>query len=122
MASIAPEGTSWAHELKAFARDVEESTHGELRVKWYLGGIAGDETAALERARKGQLDGMAGAILCQQLAPSMRLLRLPGMFESREEAFYVMGRMRADIESEMRQRGFAFLGGAGFGFDVIFSR
>lgn len=122
MAAIAPEGTSWARELKAFARDVETNTGGELRVKWYLGGIAGDEPTAVERSRKGQIDGLAGAIFCQQLAPSMRALRVPGTFESREEAFYVMGRMRADIEAEMRQSGFAFLGGAGFGFDAIFSR
>jgi TRAP-type C4-dicarboxylate transport system substrate-binding protein len=122
MAAIAPDGTSWARELKAFARDVETNTGGQLRIKWYLGGIAGDEPTAVERTRKGQLDGVAGAIFCQQLAPAMRVLRVPGMFESREEAFYVMGRMRADIETEMRASGFAFLGSAGFGFDAIFSR
>src|SRR5258708_31437984 len=122
MAANAREWTMRAREPKAFARDVESSTNGELRVKWFLVGIAGDELTAVERSRKGQLDGLAGAIFCQQLAPSMRVLRLPGMFESREEAMYAMGRMRSEIEGEMQKAGFAFLGGAGFGFDAIFSR
>ena len=30
MAAIAPEGTSWARELKAMARDIETASHGEL--------------------------------------------------------------------------------------------
>ena len=49
MAAIAPEGTSWARELKAFARNLERATDGAVRVKWYLGGVAGDEAEEVER-------------------------------------------------------------------------
>ena len=42
-ASLVPEGTAWARELRAFARDVENLSHGNLRVKWYFGGITGAE-------------------------------------------------------------------------------
>ncbi|MCA1664398.1 MAG: hypothetical protein LC659_09050, partial [Myxococcales bacterium] len=62
MAAIAPEGTSWARELKAFARGVEKATDGALRVKWYLGGVAGDEAEELARVERDQLDGGAGAM------------------------------------------------------------
>ena len=59
MAAIAPDGTEWARALKAFAQEVETQSKGELRMKWYLGGMAGDELTALDRIKRGQLDGEA---------------------------------------------------------------
>jgi TRAP-type C4-dicarboxylate transport system substrate-binding protein len=122
MAAIAPEGTSWARELKAFARDVHAGTSGALQIKWYLGGIAGDELAAVARVQKGQLDGAAGAIFCGQLAPSLRVARVPGLFYDREEPFYVIGRLRAAVDAEFRKSGFTNLGEGGFGSDALFLR
>src|SRR3954451_3899123 len=79
LAALAPEGTAWAREMKAFARDLEQATHGEVTAKWYFGGIAGDELTVLERIHKGQLDGTAGALFCEQLAPSFRVTRVVGL-------------------------------------------
>jgi TRAP-type C4-dicarboxylate transport system substrate-binding protein len=122
LAAVAPDGTSWARELRAFARDVENTSHGELRVKWYLGGIAGDELTALERVRHGQLDGEAGAIFCQRLAPSLSVVRLVALFQTRDEAIYVLGRLRPVLDEEFRKAGFANLGLGVFGIDALFSR
>jgi TRAP-type C4-dicarboxylate transport system substrate-binding protein len=121
MAAIAPDGTAWARELKALARDVEVLSAGELRIKWYLGGIAGDELGALERVKRAQLDGEAGAIFCQRLAPSLRAARLVGVYQSRDEAVYVMTRLKPRLDEEFRLSGFANLGEAVFGSDVLFS-
>lgn len=122
MAAIAPDGTEWARSIKAFARDVESVSKGELKVKWYLGGIAGDELVALERVKHGQLDGQAGASFCQRLAPSLRAARLAGLYQSREEVIYVMGRLKPVLDEEFRKSGFFNLGQAVFGADVLFSR
>ena len=67
LATAAPDSTSWAKELRAFGRDVEASTDGQVAVKWYMGGVAGDEKEALERIAKAQLDGMASGIECAQI-------------------------------------------------------
>ncbi|MDB4970580.1 MAG: TRAP-type C4-dicarboxylate transport system, substrate-binding protein [Myxococcales bacterium] len=122
MAAIAPDGTEWARTLKAFARDVEVSSKGELKMKWYLGGIAGDELAALERVKQGQLDGEAGSSFCARLAPSLRAARLGGLYESRDEVVYIMGRLKPVLDEEFRKSGFFNLGQAVFGADVLFSR
>ena len=122
MAAIAPEGTEWARAIKAFANEVELQSNGELRMKWYLGGIAGDELTALERVKHGQLDGEAGAIFCQRLAPSLRVGRVPGLFATRDEFIYVMGRLKPILDEEFRKSGFTNLGEALFGIDVLFSR
>src|SRR3954463_9025735 len=68
-AAVAPDGTSWAREARAFAREVENVTANGVRTKWYFGGIAGDEMEELARLRRGQLDGIAGAVYCERLAP-----------------------------------------------------
>ncbi|HWE28647.1 MAG TPA: TRAP transporter substrate-binding protein DctP [Polyangia bacterium] len=122
MAAIAPDGTEWARALRAFSQEVEAQSHGELRMKWYLGGVAGDELAVLDRIKRGQLDGEAGAIFCQRLAPSLRAARLPAMYRTRQEAIYVMGRLKPVLDEEFRKAGFANLGESVFGLDVLFSR
>ncbi|HEX6836281.1 MAG TPA: TRAP transporter substrate-binding protein DctP [Polyangia bacterium] len=122
MASMAPDGTAWARELKAYARDVETATDGELRIKLYLGGIAGDEAAVPERMRKGQLDGEMAAVTCERMAPSLRVLRVPGLIRRRDEALYVIDRLRSKAEAEFRARGFALLGLTWFGSDILFTK
>src|SRR5438067_456169 len=84
MASVAPDGTAWARELKAFGREVQSVTANEVQIKWYLSGIAGDELRTNERIQRDQLDGMvSGGILCQRLAPSLRAVALAGQFRDR---------------------------------------
>ncbi len=121
--TVAPEGTGWAREFHAFARYVEAEAKGALRIKLYLGGVAGDELEMGERIRRGQLDGAAsGHFLCQSIAPSMRILRLPGVFQSRDEARDVVTRLQSTIDDEAAHNGFVVLGAAGLGPDVLFTR
>jgi TRAP-type C4-dicarboxylate transport system substrate-binding protein len=121
--TVAPEGTGWAREFHAFARYVEAEAKGALRIKLYLNSVAGDELEMGERVRKGQLDGVAtGQFLCQSVAPSMRVLRLPGVFQSRDEARDVVTRLQSTLEEEAAKNGFVVLGAAGLGPDVFFTR
>jgi TRAP-type C4-dicarboxylate transport system substrate-binding protein len=121
--AIAPEGTGWAREFHAFGRYVEAEAKGALRVKLYLDGVAGDELQMGERVRKGQLDGVAsGQFLCEAAAPSMRVLRIPGVFQSRDEARDVVGHLLPSVEDEAAHNGFVILGAAGLGPDVFFTR
>lgn len=121
--AVAPEGTGWAREFHAFARYVEAEAQGRLRIKLYLDGIAGDELAMGERVRRGQLDGVAsGHFLCQEAAPSMRVLRIPGVFQSRDEARDVVAHLLPTVEQEAAHNGFVVLGAAGLGPDVLFTR
>ena len=122
MAAVAPDGTAWARELRAYARDVEQATSGEVRIRWYLGGIAGDEAQALTRVERGQLDGLAGSMVCQRLSPSLRAVRAAGLFRSAEESRWVMARLKADIDKELGQGGFVNLGQGQFGDDALFAR
>jgi TRAP-type C4-dicarboxylate transport system substrate-binding protein len=122
MAAIAPEGTGWARELKAMSRDLENATHGAVRLKWYLGGIAGEETAAIERVRRGQLDGAAGALFCGGLSPTLAVTRVAGLVQSRDEALHLLNHLRPRINEDFKRAGFVDLALGNFGNDIIFLR
>src|SRR5690242_13263013 len=69
MGLVAPEGTEWARIMRAVGREVERDTQGQVQMRFYMGGIAGDELTTADRIRRGQLDGsVSGGMLCQELS------------------------------------------------------
>src|SRR5437588_9958766 len=111
LSSIAPEGTGYARELRAMAAETLAQTQGRVRVKPYFGAVAGDEHAAWDRVQRGQLDAVASAaMLCEQLSPTMRVMRLPGMFRDRDEAAVVLGRIKPLADREFERAGARNLG------------
>ncbi len=123
LATPAPDGTAPARLLKALAREVDKETKGELRIKWYWGGVAGDELTVHERIKREQLDGTAsGGPLCMLVSPSLRISQLPGVFQTREEARHVVTLLRPTLEAEALQRGFTLFTTVGLGPTVLLTR
>lgn len=120
-ATVAPEGSTWARQARSFAREVEESSHGQLLVKWYFGGAAGDEPAMARYLRERKLDGLASGV-CGRLAPALTVTNVIGLFRERDEGTYVLRKIRPLIEAEMRDSGVTSLGIASFGQAILFSR
>jgi TRAP-type transport system periplasmic protein len=119
-ATMAPAGTAWAREFNAFARDVEEQSG--VRIKWYFGGIAGDERAMGQRLARGQIDGVAsGGPLCEQLAPSLRALRVMGLITSTAEEQFAIDRLRPIFEGELRKQGVVPLSIVPIGPHILFA-
>jgi TRAP-type C4-dicarboxylate transport system substrate-binding protein len=121
-ASVAPEGSAWARAFLAFARDAEILSRGQLKVRWVLGGVAGDETVVPERMRRGQLDGEAAAITCADMMPSLRVLRVVGLVRRREEAHAIVNQLRPTLEAEARKSGYTLLAVTWLGSDLAFTR
>src|SRR5689334_2119756 len=122
-AAAIPQGTSWAREMQAFARDVSLATEGQVAVRWYLGGIAGDDVEAGKRIGRDQLDGIgAGAWQCERWAPSIKVTRLPGLFRNVDESKYIAARMRPIFDEEFKKSGFVYLGDAQVGGSIVFLR
>jgi TRAP-type C4-dicarboxylate transport system substrate-binding protein len=122
MATSAPDGTAWARELRAFARDVQAGTDGELVVKWYFGGVAGDEAEMMERNGKAQLDGMGAGMLCTRVAPAMRAFNIPGVVQGRDEANYLSQKMGPEYAAEAQKSGFTMLFTSGLGPVLFYTR
>jgi TRAP-type C4-dicarboxylate transport system substrate-binding protein len=122
LATIAPDGTLWARNLRAFARKVEQASEQRLHIKWYFGGVAGDEAEQLERIQRGQLDGGIQSVTCDRISPSIRIMRLSPVFQTRAEANYAMNLLQPTFEGEARQAGFVMLSSSGLGPDLLFTR
>jgi TRAP-type C4-dicarboxylate transport system substrate-binding protein len=122
-AAIAPDGTAWAREAKAFAREIDSVSGGRLTVRLYLGGIAGDDLEMGRRMHRDQLDGVLSAgTVCQEVAPAFRVLRIPGLLTNRDEASYVVNRLWPVVREQARTQGVVLLTAASLGHDVVVSR
>jgi TRAP-type transport system periplasmic protein len=121
--TIVPDGTAWAREVKALGREVETETRGGLRMKWFMGGVAGDEMEMAERVKRGQLDGiLSGSVLCEKLAPSLQVARIPGMFQNWEETSNVIGQLKSVLDKEFEQAGYVNIGEVLVGPSILFTR
>ncbi len=122
LATIAPDGTTWARELKAWAHDVEKESGGAVHVKLYFGAIAGDEPEMAQRMARQQLDGMFGSMYCYQAAPSLRVSLIIGLFQDRDESSWLVNRLRPTLDNEFLEHGLVNLGESGLGSIIVFSR
>jgi TRAP-type C4-dicarboxylate transport system substrate-binding protein len=123
IATVAPEGSGWAREIVAFARAVDTRTKGAVKVKVYYAARAGNEFEVKQRMEKGQLDGtLSGGMFCADVMPSMKVLRVPGVFQDRGEAVHVATQIAPRLAKEALANGYVMLGTAPLGASTIFSR
>lgn len=89
--TVAPGGTPWAQTLEDISKRVKKDSKGEIKIKTYLGGQLGGELQILQKIRRGNVQG--GGLTSGALAsviPELDVLELPYLFESSEEADYIL--------------------------------
>ena len=57
VASVAPDGSGWMQEMRAGAETIREQTDGRVVIKFYPGGVMGNDGQVLRKIRVGQLQG-----------------------------------------------------------------
>ena len=123
IATAAPDGTSWAHAFHAFARTISEGTNGSVEVKFYFGGLAGDEQQVHQLMDAGKLDGIvSGGPMCSDVIPSMRVFGIVGLFQSQDEATYILGHLRPTLDKEAHDARYLLLTTGSIGPVIVFSR
>ena len=122
-ATLAPAGTTWMNEITAGADRVKQRTSGRVKLKFYPGGVMGNDQSVLRKIKIGQLHG--GAFPQSGLAQintNAQAMGLPMMFRNLEEVDYVRERLDPVIKREMESSGFVLLGISGGGFARILSK
>lgn len=122
IATAAPEGSGWMREMRAGATEIKQRTNGRVRIKFFAGGVMGNDKSVLRKMRIGQLHGgafTAGSLA--NVAPDVDLFSLPLIFRSYDEVNYVRSRMDADLKQLVEKSGFACFGFAGGGFALLMS-
>ena len=122
IATVTPEGSEWMTELRASAKEIRERTDGRVDIKYYGGGVMGNDTKVLGRIRIGSLQG--GAFTPSALSdiyPDLNLYGLPMVFNSEEEVAYVRERMDNTLVAGLEEAGFVNFGFAAGGFASVLS-
>jgi TRAP-type transport system periplasmic protein len=122
-ASVAPDGSTWMNIIEELNEEIMDATNGEVKFKFYAGGISGDEKDVI---RKMKINNINAAGFTSQglgeIAPEVRILNLPLMFKSYKEVDYVMKKMSPAFEAAMLKKGFVALGWPEVGFVYVFSK
>src|SRR5262249_22286485 len=85
IATLAPAGSSWMRLFKEWAADIEKRAPG-VKIKFFAGGVAGDERDAVRKMRLGQIQGAAvTAIGLGLIQPEVRVLDVPFLFRGYDE-------------------------------------
>lgn len=117
IATTAPEGTALMVELQNVAETIEESTDGEVKFKFYAGGIMGDDFTVKRKIRARQLHGgIVQTSVYATDAPNLNLYSLPMLFQNYEEAKAVRRELDALLIRELEASGVVCLGFAAVGF------
>ena len=123
IATLAPEGSSWAQVLRTIDADVRRETGDNVGFKIYPGGVQGDEKVVLRKMRIGQLHGgNFGGQGVSQTLPDVLALQMPFLFDSYAEVDYVLEKMDSFYRQGYEERGYVFLGWADIGFVHILSQ
>jgi TRAP-type C4-dicarboxylate transport system substrate-binding protein len=122
IATAAPEGSHWMKEMRTGAEEISLRSEGRVRIKFFAGGVMGNDKSVLRKVRIGQLHGGAFIVgSLEERVPSINILSLPLIFRSYEEVDYVRRQMDAVLMDDLEQAGFACFGFAEGGFAHIMS-
>lgn len=122
IATVTPEGSAWMQDMRSAAARIKERTDGQVQVKFYGGGIMGDDLRVLRKIRTGQLQGavLTSSALAQRY-PDMLQYGLPLLFRSREEMLFVRQQFDPILAEGLRTKGFESFGFGSLGFARIMS-
>ena len=122
IATVTPEGSQWMKDMRASAKQIKERTEGRVQIKYYGGGIKGDDKKVLGQIRIRQLQG--GAFTPSALSaqyPDLNLYGMPLVFDSEDEAAFVRSQMDERLQQGLEDAGFVNFGFATGGFANILS-
>ncbi len=122
-ATLAPPGSMIMRGLEAWNREIRRRTDRQLQIRFYAGGVQGDEPEVIRKIRSGRLDGagVTSTGLAQIHRPAL-IFQLPGTFRRYEQVQAAREALAPEVEAGMIQQGFHMLGWADVGQAHLFSR
>ncbi|MGD9407345.1 MAG: TRAP transporter substrate-binding protein DctP, partial [Gammaproteobacteria bacterium] len=111
IATLAPENSTWMKEMRAGAEEISKRTEGRVQLKFYGGGVMGNDRKVLRKMRIGQLHG--GSFTPSGLAeryPDLNLYGMPLVFNSLEEVDYIRGLFDERLNSGLEEAGLVGFG------------
>ena len=122
MATLAPTGSAWDKALKGMGAEWRRVTGGEVTLRIYAGGIAGDDSDVVRKMRIGQLDAAGVTIVgLTEIHRSFEAFGIPLLFDSWEELEGVLDELEPYYRQQLESQGFVLLNWAHGGWAHLFS-
>lgn len=122
IATLAPRQSELGAAFQDLRKNLRERTQGQVELKMYHGGVAGDELTVVRKMRIGQLDG---ALLTSTglgaLVPQVLVLQAPGLIRSYPELDDVRKQLAPELEALFDKAGYALISWGDSGQVRIFS-
>jgi TRAP-type transport system periplasmic protein len=110
MATLVPEGTSWATIIKDAAEKWKKISNGRVTMNIYWGGVSGDDPDVVRKMRLGTLHaGLLTSVGLAEIDKSVYALSVPMMYASYDEVYSVLEKMRPKLEASIENKGFIVL-------------
>jgi TRAP-type C4-dicarboxylate transport system substrate-binding protein len=110
MATLVPDGSSWHLILKETAEKWKTLSGGRVSVRLFPGGVAGDDPDVVRKMRLGTLNAaVLTSVGVAEIDRSVYALGIPLMYDSYDEVYYVLEKMRPRIEAGLEAKGFVVL-------------
>ena len=123
MATLVPDGSSWHQILKETAEKWKTLSGGRVTVRLFPGGVAGDDPDVVRKMRLGTLNaGVLTAVGVGEIDKSCYALGIPLAYDSYEEVYYVLEKMRPRLEAGLEAKGFVVLNWADGGWVHFFTQ
>jgi TRAP-type C4-dicarboxylate transport system substrate-binding protein len=123
MATLVPDGSSWHQILKETADKWKTASAGRVSVRLFPGGVAGDDPDIVRKMRLGTLNAaVLTSVGVAEIDRSVYALGIPLMYDSYEEVYYVLEKMRPRLEAGLEAKGFVVLNWADGGWVRFFAQ
>jgi TRAP-type transport system periplasmic protein len=120
IATLAPEGSAWMNLFHKWQARVEQRTEGRVKVKFYAGGVQGDERDVIRKMRAGQLSGAAiTGIGLAMINPEVRALEAARTYPELDHA---RERLNPLLRKKFDEKGYFLMGWGDVGPVHIFSQ
>lgn len=110
LGTVAPEGSPWHETLMEVAQRWKELSGGQVTVRIYAGGVAGDEKDMLRKIRIGQLHATAlTTVTLIDIVPDIEAISFPMLVRTDGEFDYVIEKLGPEFEARLAEKGFKVL-------------
>ena len=123
IATLSPPGSAWMVAMEDAAARIAEATEGRVTLRFYPGGVMGDDTAVMRKIRFGQLQGAAlttGAL--QSDYTDVQLYNLPMLFRDFAEVDALRAQFDDRLLAGLEEAGWVSFGFAEVGFAYAMSK
>ncbi len=123
LGTLVPDGSLWDQALGEMGEQWRQATGGEVELRVYAGGVAGDEPDVVRKMRIGQLQAATlTAAGLEEIDEAFGVFSVPFVFDSYEELYAVLDRLEPELAARLEAKGFVFLHWGHAGWFHVFSK